>query len=75
MTRTVLFLLGLVSLSACGEYQGLTANCFNNGGSSAAVTRSTNSLSFLPQSGGRVSTSTAPVDECNFTPLGGPGGQ
>jgi hypothetical protein len=32
-------------------------------------------MSFLPQSGGRLSTSTAPVDDCNFTPLGGPGGQ
>ncbi|AUR22501.1 MULTISPECIES: hypothetical protein [Halocynthiibacter] len=73
MTRTVLLLLGLASLSACGEYQGLTANCFDN--TSDVVTRSANSMSFLPQSGGRLSTSTAPVDDCNFTPLGGPGGQ
>lgn len=75
MTRTVLLLLGLATLSACGDYQGLTANCFDNTNTSAAVTRSANSLSFLPQSGGRLSTSTAPVDDCNFTPLSGPGGQ
>lgn len=73
MTRTVLLLLGL-TLTACGEYQGLTANCFNTD-SGATVTRSANSLSFLPQSSGRFSTATAPVDDCSFTPLGGPGGQ
>lgn len=71
MTRTVLLLLGLGTLTACGEYQGLTANCFDNN-SSPAVTRSANSLSFLPETGGRLSTSTAPVDDCTFTPLGGP---
>lgn len=74
MTRTVLLFLSLVTLSACEEYQGLSANCFNSD-YFASVTRSANSLTFLSQNGGGSSTSTALVDACNFTPVGEPVGQ
>jgi hypothetical protein len=55
-------------LGACGDYQGPKANCFDQD----AVTRSTNSFSFLQSPSGRISTSTAPVGDCNFVALDAP---
>lgn len=79
MKLTSLMFLAALGLTACGDYQGLQANCFDGGNNASSntdvVTRSANnSLNFLPQSGDRVSTSTAPVSDCTFTALGGPGG-
>lgn len=79
MKLTSLMILAVLGLTACGDYQGLQANCFDSGNNAASntavVTRSANSsLNFLPQNGDRVSTSTAPVSDCTFTALGGPGG-
>lgn len=72
MKLPALLTVSLATLTACTDYQGLTASCFGNENASPAVTRSANSLSLLPQHGGRVSTSTAPVIECDFIPLGAP---
>lgn len=79
MKLTSLMTLAALGLAACGDYQGLQANCFDGGNNAssntAVVTRSSNnSLNFLPQSGDRVSTSTTAVSDCTFTALGGPGG-
>jgi len=78
MKFTPFIIFGLLGLSACGEYKGLQANCFDGGRSAASdagvVSRSANSLSFLPQNGGGVASSKAPVAECQFTALGGPSG-
>jgi hypothetical protein len=78
MKFTPFIIFGLLGLSACGEYKGLQANCFDGGRSATSdtgvVTRSANSLSFLPQNDARVSTKTVPVSDCRFTALGGPTG-
>ncbi len=68
MKRTTFILLCAFGLGACGDYQGPKANCFERD----VVARSTNSLSFLESPGGRVSTSTAPVSDCNFLALDAP---
>lgn len=68
MKRTTLIILCAFGLGACGDYQGPKANCFERD----AVTRSTDSLSFLQSPGGRISTSTAPVADCNFVAIDAP---
>jgi hypothetical protein len=68
MKRTTLIILCAFGLGACGDYQGPKANCFERD----VVARSTNSLSFLRLPGGRVSTSTAPVADCNFVAIDAP---
>lgn len=66
-------IFGLLGLSACGEYKGLQANCFDGGSSGGAVvTRSANSMTFLSQSNDGVASSKVSVSDCQFTTLGGP---
>lgn len=76
MKLTSTMILALLGLSACSDYQGLQANCFDGRNTSSndadVVTRASTSLSFLPVEGGRLSTSTAPVSDCTLTALGGP---
>ncbi|MEP3056164.1 MULTISPECIES: hypothetical protein [Rhodobacterales] len=68
MKRTTLIILCAFGLGACGDYQGPNANCFERD----TVARSSDSLSFLQSAGGRVSTSAAPVADCNFVALDAP---
>lgn len=68
MKRTTLIILCAFGLGACGDYQGPKANCFERD----TVARSSDSLSFLQSAGGRVSTSAAPVADCNFVALDAP---
>ena len=68
MKPAVLLLLASLGVAGCTGYQPSKANCFDR------VTRTNNSMAFLPSSQpemrATVSTKSVP---CTFTALGGPG--
>lgn len=63
----ILILVSVLGLAGCAQYRPSEANCFDT------VTRSSNSMAFLPTSEpdvrATISTKSAP---CTFTALGGP---
>lgn len=71
MKRTTVILVGLLALSACTNYQGPKANCFDD----AQVTRSANNfMSIAASDNVVVSTRNDPVKNCSFETLGAPAG-
>ena len=71
MKFNAIILLGVLGLSACTEYQGLEANCFEGD----TVTRSANNFMSISASDVVLSTKNATTNNCTFEPLAGAGGQ
>ncbi|GGA31953.1 hypothetical protein GCM10011498_36440 [Amylibacter cionae] len=75
MKLTITALLGVLALSACTNYQGPKANCFDGGSTTRAKHDLTSeSLSFAAQSNATVSTRNAPMKNCTFEALAAPAG-